>query len=105
MRLVSSTAPSPPSACARPELGRRGEAGPMDATTLTNAAAVLEGHGEVLIARAHQLARHGAAMRWHSPAARRCRSVLETLCCDLLASGSAATELADRMRRCAVRAK
>lgn len=75
----------------------------MDATALTSAAAVLESHGEVLVARAHQVARQRDAMRWDSPAARRCRCVLDALCGHLLAAGSAANALADRMRTCAVR--
>jgi hypothetical protein len=75
----------------------------MDATALTTAAAVLETHGEVLAARAHQLARQSAAMRWHSPAASRCRGVVDALCRQLLASGTDATALADRMRTCAAR--
>lgn len=75
----------------------------MDATALTNAAAVLDGHAEVLTARAHLVARHSAAMHWNSPAAHRCRGVIESLCGQLLADGSAAAALADRMRACAVR--
>lgn len=75
----------------------------MDATALTSSAAVLDAHSDVLSARAHLLARQCAAMRWDSPAARRCRSVLDALCSHLLASAAAATALADRMRNCAVR--
>ena len=75
----------------------------MDATALTSAAATVEGHAEVLIARARLVAHQCDAMRWNSLAARRCRSVIDALCSQLLASGSAAAALADRMRACAVR--
>jgi hypothetical protein len=75
----------------------------MDATALVSAAAALETHTEVLVARAHHLARQCAAMRWNSPAADRCRTALGALCNDLIASGTAAMSLADRMRASAAR--
>ena len=75
----------------------------MDTTALTSAAAVLETHGEVLIARAQLIARQRDSMRWDSPGARRCRSVLDALCSQLLAVATATTALADRLRSCAAR--
>lgn len=83
--------------------GRSGHAEPMDTTALTSAAAALDTHSEVLIARAHLVARQRAAMRWNSPAAARCRGVLDALCRQLLSSAEAMTALADRIRGCAAR--
>jgi hypothetical protein len=100
----SSTVASPTGACGASPDERRLHAEPMDTTALVTAAAALDTHGEVLVARAHQLARQGAAMRWHSPAARCCRTVVESVCRQLLVSGTAVGALADRLRGCAARA-
>ena len=75
----------------------------MDTTTLISAATTLDAHGEALVSRAHALARQSDAMRWDSPAARRCRTVLDALCAHLLATGNSSAALADSIRSCAAR--
>jgi hypothetical protein len=70
----------------------------MDATELFAGAERLEGHDEVLRARARLLALHGDHLRWRSPAAARFRAKLDTAVADLTRAAVATGTLADRIR-------
>lgn len=70
----------------------------MDVTPLYDIAIRLDAQAEILRGRAHLVAAQRDRLRWRSPAARRCRSEVDTLVADLLGCAGRATALADRVR-------
>jgi hypothetical protein len=70
----------------------------MDATELFASAERLDGHDEVLRARARLVALHGEQLRWRSPAATRFRAKLEGVVADLALAATGTAALADRIR-------
>jgi len=70
----------------------------MDATDLFASADRLNGHDEVLRARARLIALHGDQLRWRSPAAARFRAKLDQVVADLALAATGTAELADRIR-------
>jgi hypothetical protein len=75
----------------------------VDTTALYSLAARLDGHAEVVRARARLLAAHRNHLRWRSRAARRCRIRLDGVYAGLAACASQAEEVADRIRAHAAR--
>jgi RecB family exonuclease len=70
----------------------------MDATELYAAAGRLDGHEEILRARARLLALHGERVRWQSPAARAFRTRLDAVVTELAGAAAATAALSERLR-------
>jgi hypothetical protein len=70
----------------------------VDTTALYALAARLDGHAEVIRSRARTLAARRDALRWHSPAARRCRTRLDAIVGGLIACAGQADAVAGLVR-------
>lgn len=70
----------------------------VDATELYAGAARLDGHEEILRARARLLAMHGERLRWQSPAAGVFRTRLAALVTELALAAADTAALSDRIR-------